>query len=804
MKIPITEYNLTPKAKKALKDAESFAEANSHSIVRESHLFYGCLTNLSERYELFFQNRNVTYGPKDFVKAFKKIESEGFFTDQEIIGDIEWDKEVHNLIDSSKDLAEINEDHFVGVEHLIKTILDCHSPFVQRLIEQNPELNELNAVIEELIFDSDPFSDCSSKNSNDLDFSEEDVLEGFDELRSTIKYCVNMNQEVFIKNLPPVVARDEEIAEMIEVLSKKGKSNVLLVGDAGVGKTAIVEGLVQKIVMDQVPTYMSMYRILSVDVASMLAGTQYRGQFEERFDNLIKQVEKVDNTILFFDEIHTVIGAGNSNENGMDASNMLKPALARGSIKCIGATTTKEYKEVFEKSSAFNRRFDKVEVNEPSKDKTREMLEFATPYYEEFHGVKFSKRNIETILDHCETYLSNKKFPDKAFDVIDQVGARVKIKADTVPDHITEMKDKFTKLITEEPDAARVEEAVKDYIKCLTEFSSTDRKKVTVSNDDILEIFESKSGIPKKIIGETNRNFSLFKNKMKKEIFGQDKVIDDVYEHLSCAKVGLNDPNKPLANFLFVGPTSVGKTHTAKNIAKYFYGSDRAFIQINMGEYQDKTGIAKLIGANAGYVGYDEGGLLTEFVRSNPNAVVLFDEIEKADPKILDLLLHLLDEGYVSDNLNRKIDFSKSVVVLTTNIGNSDTVGRSMGFVDDKEEDAEIYQKALKKTLRPELISRINSIHVFDELGDEVMRSIISKEISFITERLKKRKVSVRYKERVTDLILNKIKSKNLHARSVKALVKKEIQTPIAKFIIENKKTSKISLNIFDKELSIS
>ena len=291
---------------------------------------------------------------------------------------------------------------------------------------------------------------------------------------------------------------------------------------------------------------------------------------------------------------------------------------------------------------------------------------------------------------------------------------------------------------------------------------------------------------------------------MKKEIFGQDKVIDDVYEHLSCAKVGLNDPNKPLANFLFVGPTSVGKTHTAKNIAKYFYGSDRAFIQINMGEYQDKTGIAKLIGANAGYVGYDEGGLLTEFVRSNPNAVVLFDEIEKADPKILDLLLHLLDEGYVSDNLNRKIDFSKSVVVLTTNIGNSDTVGRSMGFVDDKEEDAEIYQKALKKTLRPELISRINSIHVFDELGDEVMRSIISKEISFITERLKKRKVSVRYKERVTDLILNKIKSKNLHARSVKALVKKEIQTPIAKFIIENKKTSKISLNIFDKELSIS
>ena len=806
----LTDYNLTPKAKKAIRDAKLFAEANNHKRIRNEHLIYGCLINLSDRNILLFESRGVVYEPRDFIKTFKRFckKNPDFFIKKR--NENAWHDELNSTILESSYFAQAHDDHFVGVEHLLYILLDNKSTFKKELENSGLETDYFKDVIEEIIIESNPVVGANTQSG--------DLSEGFSERRSSsksdrdveivpenlLKYCVNMNQEMFLKDFPPVVSRDEEIEEVVEVLSKKNKSNAILVGGAGVGKTAIVEGLAQRIMLDQVPSHMSMYQIFSVDIAGMLAGTQYRGQFEERFKGLLKEVENNENIILFFDEIHTVIGAGNSSEGNMDASNMLKPALARGSIKCIGATTSKEYKKIFEKDGALKRRFDKINVEEPTKEQTRNMLKQALPYYEKFHGVKFTKTNIDKILDNCEIYLSNRRFPDKAFDIVDQIGARTKIKSDNPPDDVMDAKKKFSEMITKpcenEEDFVSTME---DYIKSISKYNERKKKKVSISNADILEVFEAKTGVSKKIIGETNFRFSMFRDKMKKEIFGQDKIIDDIYDNLSCVKVGLNDPDKPLSNFLFVGPTSVGKTFTAKNIAKNFYGSDRSFIQINMSEYQDKTGISKLIGANAGYVGYDEGGILTEFVRNNPNCVVLFDEIEKADPKILDILLHLLDEGYVSDNLNRKIDFSKSIVILTTNIGHQQTGGRSVGFVDDSPSDDFVYEDSLKKNLRPELIARINNTYVFNSLTDDVMMSIVSKEISFIAERLKEKNISLQTRRTVHKFILNKIKTEKLHARNIKVLVKKVLQTPIARFVIENKNIEKISLKVVDKNIKV-
>ena len=528
----LTEYNLTPKAKKAIRDAKLFAEANNHGRVRNEHLIYGCLINLSDRNILLFESRGVVYEPRDFIKTFKKFcrKNPDFFAKRK--NENAWHDELNSTILESKFFAETHDDHFVGVEHLLYILLDTKSNFKKDLEDSGLETDYFKDVIEEIIVDSNPVVNNSSpSNVFSENTKEKSSSYGRGEDKEVVpenllKYCVNMNQEMFMKDFPPIVSRDEEIESVIEILSKKNKSNSILVGGAGVGKTAIVEGLAQRIMVDQVPSHMSMCQIYSVDIAGMLAGTQYRGQFEERFKGLLKEVEGKDNIILFFDEIHTVIGAGNSSEGNMDASNMLKPALARGSIKCIGATTSKEYKKIFEKDGALKRRFDKVDVQEPSKDQTRDMLNQALPYYQDFHGVKFSKANIDKILDNCEIYLSNKRFPDKAFDIVDQIGARTKIKFDNPPDYVVEAKKKFSDMITKpcenEEDFVNTME---DYIKSISKYNDMAKKKVSISNADILEVFESKTGVSKKIIGETNFRFSLFKDKMKKEIFGQEHFL---------------------------------------------------------------------------------------------------------------------------------------------------------------------------------------------------------------------------------------------------------------------------------------
>tara|TARA_Y100000004_G_scaffold195754_1_gene263722 strand:- start:7537 stop:9969 length:2433 start_codon:yes stop_codon:yes gene_type:complete len=805
----LTDFNLTPKAKKGLKDAQKFAEANGHSLVTTAHLVYGCLVNISDSCALKLKNYGIKVDGKLFIKLFKEYVKENPEEFKAKKGQGGWHDDVNEVVFFAKEFSDNFDSYFIGVEHILYVIFDMEGKFIEHLRQNGLDTLYAKDIIETHVLETsipptDQIKNILYVESKKTSTPREEKTGS--SLPHLTKYCVNLNQKFISKRSSVISGRDTEINELVEILSKKNKSNAILVGEAGVGKTAVVEGLVQKIVNQDSPTHMSLMQICAVDISAMIAGTKYRGEFEERFKSLIAEAEREPNIILFFDEIHTIIGAGNS-EGAVDASNMLKPALARGDIKCIGATTSQEYKKFFEKDAAMKRRFDKILIEEPSKRETKKIVMNALPFYEDFHHVKYKEEDIDIILDLCEKFLSNKRFPDKAFDLIDQVGSRTKIKYANVPDKVCEVRTSFCEFLMatqedEKLDEEQFTELLKNYLKVMANHAQKKGRKQKIRQKDILSILAEKTGLSSKTISKNTHSFSSFLRHMGQEVFGQEENLQTIHNTLSCAKAGLNDPNKPLSNFLFIGSTSVGKTFTAKKIAKHFFGNEKSFIQLNMSEYQDKTGIAKLMGANAGYVGYEEGGLLTEFVRNNPNCVVLFDEIEKCDPKILDVLLHILDEGYATDNLNRTIDFSKTVVIMTTNIGHKEKSKRAMGFIPEEEDESDIYKKSLKKYLRPELLARVNEVLFFNELGDEHLLKIIKQELSQIEERLQERGIKLNCTHSVKKFIFNQIKEKNSHARDIKNLVKTIVQVPLSQFIVENRKVDKISLKVVDKSLS--
>lgn len=809
----LTDFNLTPKAKKGLKDSQKFAEANGHTLVTTAHLVYGCMMNISDSYAVRLKSYDLHIVGKKFIKLFKKYSTQNKEYFQASKGQGGWHEDVNEIIFFAKDFSDNFDSYFIGIEHILYTILDMEGHFVEYMKSNGIDTVHAKDIIEAYILESsipltDPIKSIST-DSGRLDIeaklkarSKKEFSE--DSLSNLTKYCVNLNEKFVTQKTSLISGRDSEINELVEILSKKNKSNAILVGEAGVGKTAIVEGLVQKIINQESPPHMSLMQIYSVDISAMVAGTKYRGEFEERFKSLIAEAEEEAGIILFFDEIHTIIGAGNS-EGAVDASNMLKPALARGDIKCIGATTSQEYKKFFEKDTAMKRRFDKIFVEEPSKTDTKDIVMKTLPYYEDFHHVKYKESDVDTIIDLCDKFLSNKKFPDKVFDIIDQLGARTKIKYNEIPSTVEEVRTSFCEFLMGTTEDEKLDEKeftlmLKNYLQVMARYAEKKGRKQNLRQKDILAVFEEKTGLSPKTIAK-NTSFTKFYNQMNSEVFGQEKNIKVIHNALACVKAGLNDPTKPLSNFLFVGPTSVGKTFTAKKIAKYFFGNEKSFLQLNMSEYQDKTGISKLVGANAGYVGYEEGGLLTEYVRNNPNCVVLFDEVEKCEPKVLDILLQILDEGYITDNLNRRIDLSKTIVVMTSNVGYKEKGAKSMGFAPQTENEDEIYKSSLKKYFRPELLARVDEVLVFNELGESELLKIIRTELSTIEDRLSERGIEISMNKSVEKHILNEIKMQKNHARQIKSAVKTIIQVPISNYIVKNRNLEKITIKVVDKSL---
>ena len=805
------EYNLTPRAKKAYTDAFDKAKDLKHNNVNNLHVFYGCIKNMSEEMRSLLIKIGCVIGTKDIESSLEEASNENsdkFFTCK---NSDPWHGEVSKVIKEANTIATDLNQHYVGIEHIVLSMIDF-SPYVFEgfVLDLDWFRSEVKLFVE-----GEPTTHITYVSSEDDDFfdfidsavDKQAQTESVDSLSSDLSFAVNLNDVCVEGGLPDVYGRDNEVSLLIETISKKNKCNAILTGEAGVGKTAVVECLVQRIVNGHVPTNLIGSQIFNIDIGGMLAGTQYRGQFEQKFKSLLDLAKKTPGMILFFDEIHTIFGAGGNQEGSIDVANMLKPLLARGEITCIGATTSSEYEKIFKKDGAMKRRFFNINIEEPNKEETKKILYNCKKKYEEFHNVKFSKPIIDCVVDLSDKLISNKRFPDKAFDIIDQAGSRVKIKNLKPCTEILDSHKNFVSFLSKssEDDIDGIKERFSKFLKDLDEISNdSDSTPFRIKKDDILEIVAEHSNISFDQVKQSNKGFSSFLKRMQSEVFGQEESLLKINDLLSCAKVGLTEENKPLASMFFVGPTSVGKTYAAKKIAKNFFGNEKALLQINMSELYDKTGISKLIGSNSGYVGYEEGGLLTKFVKDNPNCVVLFDEVEKADPQILNLLLHLLDEGYVEDNKHQKVDFSKSIVILTSNIGHSNYSKKSMGFVKEEIKREDSYKDSVKKQLKPELLARINEVIVFEDLNDSVIKQIISFEVDNIKEKLSKNKISFKVKQNSLDCIFNDIKSKKLHARDIKNYIREKVQVPMAKIIVRNSKKSEIMMKTVDNNIKFS
>lgn len=606
--------------------------------------------------------------------------------------------------------------------------------------------------------------------------------------------------------LDPIIGREQEIERVSQILSRRKKNNPILIGEPGVGKTAIVEGLALRIQQKKVSRTLFGKRLVMLDLAALVAGTKYRGQFEERMKAIMNELEKTRDVILFIDEIHTIVGAGGAT-GSLDASNIFKPALARGELQCIGASTLDEYRQHIEKDGALDRRFQKVLVNPPSPEEAVHILENIKEKYEEFHNVSYTEDAIKSCVKFSDRYITDRFLPDKAIDVMDEVGARVHLKNINVPKHIEEL-EKQIEVIKEDKNSAvknqqyeRAADLRDDESKLVRqlEFAKVEWEeqaktaRYPVTEEDIAEVVAMMTGIPVQRVA-TNESKKLvgMADDLKKGVIGQDQAIKKIAKAIQRNRVGLKDPTKPIGSFIFLGPTGVGKTELAKVLARHVFDSEDALIRIDMSEYMEKFSLSRLIGAPPGYVGYEEGGQLTEKVRRKPYSVILLDEIEKAHPDVFNILLQVLDDGQLTDGLGRKVNFKNTMIIMTSNIGvrQLKDFGSGVGFAtkNRKENQAEagkaVIQNALKRTFSPEFLNRIDDVVIFNSLGREDISKIIDITLTDLHKRLKDMGYDMELSEEAKDFVAEKGYDPQYGARPLNRAVQKYIEDPLAEFIL--------------------
>lgn len=620
------------------------------------------------------------------------------------------------------------------------------------------------------------------------------------------KYGENLNEKALTK-IDGVIGRDKEIERIIQVLTRRTKNNPILIGEAGVGKTAIVEGLAKKIVLDEVPDIIKGKKIISLDMGQMVAGTKYRGDFEKRISDTLKEVQEQDDVILFIDEIHTIVGAGSS-EGSLDASNIMKPYLTKGDLKVIGATTVNEYRQIIERESALERRLQPIEVEEPTVDETIEIIKGIRKYYEKFHKIEISDEVIEEAVKLSDRYITDRFLPDKAIDVIDEASSNLKVDYFKIPQELLDLTDEFNKLNKQKEEAINTQNFEKaaflrDKLNAIEnkifEFNQKEEdsekieyiQKITV--EKVREIISDWAKVPvTSLTKEENEKYRDLDKNLKEVVIGQDEAIDKVSKSIKRARVGLKKADSPIGTFIFVGPTGVGKTYLAKQIAENIFDSESSLIRIDMSEYMEKHSVSKLIGSPPGYVGYDEGGQLTERVRTNPYSVILFDEIEKAHPDVFNMLLQILDEGRLTDSQGREVDFTNTVIILTSNAGASQLSKKnSIGFGSKESQSQKDYEniksvvnEALKNLFKPEFLNRIDDIIVFNRLSKENIQEIVKLKLEDLVERLEE----MGYQAKFTDKVIEKIAKVGFDdtygARPLERAIKTEIEDLIAEKIL--------------------
>ena len=606
--------------------------------------------------------------------------------------------------------------------------------------------------------------------------------------------------------LDPVIGREKEIERVVQVLSRRKKNNPVLIGEPGVGKTAIAEGLAQRIVAGQVPESLKNKRIVTLDLAAVVAGTKYRGQFEERLKTVMNEIRESKDTVIFIDELHTIVGAGGA-EGAIDASNMLKPALARGELQCIGATTLDEYRKYIEKDGALERRFQPVMVDQPSIEDTIQILMGLRDKYEAHHGVKVTDGAIVQAVKLADRYMNDRFFPDKAIDVIDEACARARLSVSTVPSEIHELEKKLEEVVKEKEAAIRGQEyekaaRLRDKEKELRSrrnelkksWSESKRdQSVQVDEEQIAAVLSIMTGIPVvKLAAEESQKLLRMEDELKKRVVGQDEAVSAVSRAVRRNRVGLRDPKRPIGSFIFLGPTGVGKTELARALAAYLFDDEDALIRIDMSEYMEKFSVSRLVGAPPGYVGYEEGGQLTEKVRRKPYSVVLLDEVEKAHPDVFNVLLQVLDDGVLTDSSRRKVDFKNTVIIMTSNLGGRQIVsgGGRLGFKQGDSAQAfsaikTTVQDELKRAFNPEFLNRIDDVIVFRALSRDNMREIVGILLGQFQDRLKAQDIALGIAPEAVELLVDKGFDAALGARPLKRAIQRLLEDPFAEFILK-------------------
>jgi ATP-dependent Clp protease ATP-binding subunit ClpC len=607
--------------------------------------------------------------------------------------------------------------------------------------------------------------------------------------------------------LDPVVGREREITRIAQILSRRKKNNPIIIGEPGCGKTAIVEGLAIKIFNGECPRNLMDKRIVSLDMTSIVAGTKYRGQFEERMKVIIEELQNAPNIIVFIDEIHTIVGAGNSS-GSLDASNIFKPALARGEIQCVGATTLDEYRKNFEKDGALERRFQKVIVDAATKEETLEILKNVKDKYESFHKVSYTDEILSVCVDLAARYITDREFPDKAFDIIDEVGARCQVEI-KMPDIIEKLKQEAADVKIEKLEVVKkqnYEEAanLRDKEKRILNKLDIEKKKFEeelqikkkeVSIELVYEVVSNMTKIP---ISKLNANetmlLSQLEGSLSDKVIGQSEAVMKIAKSIRRNRLGIKDPNKPIGSFIFLGSTGVGKTYLAKQLAKQMFGSEENMIRVDMSEYQEKHSISRLIGAPPGYVGYDEGGQLTEQVKNKPYSVILFDEIEKANKDIFSTLLQVLDDGHLTDGMGRKINFKNCVIIMTSNVGvkKLQEFGAGVGFKTnsssyvEEEQKREVLKKELKKFFAPEFLNRIDEVIIFNSLVKEDVKKIVKLELSILSERLTGLKYNIKFDDSILDMISEVGFDEMYGARPLKRAIQDKVEDFISEEVLKS------------------
>lgn len=634
------------------------------------------------------------------------------------------------------------------------------------------------------------------------------------------KFAKNLNEMAEAGKIDPVIGREDEVERVIQILLRRTKNNPILIGDPGVGKTAIIEGLAQRIVDGKVPFVMKEKTIVSLDLASMIAGTKYRGDFEDRLKKLFGELEQREDVVLFIDEFHMVLGAGAS-EGSMDAANILKPILAKGDIQIIGATTIDEYRKHVEKDQALTRRMQPVHVEEPNKNDTIKIIEGLKDKYEDHHKVEITDEAIKAAVDLSQRYIQDRFLPDKAIDVIDEACSKERIKNYKENKNQVSKKEILDKLIEEKnmaineqnfEKAASLRDQINETREKLEKEKEENKTDLKISFDEVAKIVSSWSKVPiTKLTEDEKQKYMDLDIDLKKEVIGQDKAIDKISHAIKRARVGLKDPKKPIGSFIFVGPTGVGKTYLAKSLAKNLFGDMDNLIRMDMSEYMEKFAVSRLVGSPPGYVGYEEGGQLTEAVRKHPYSVILFDEIEKAHPDIFNLLLQILDDGRLTDGQGRTVDFKNTIIIMTSNVGVSSLnqkpkIGFGTGDVEKEIDDSnkEIINKAIKNAFAPEFLNRLDDIIMFNSLDKNAIKEITKILLDETKERLKNLGIEINYNKRVVDLLSEGGFSKEYGARPLERHITNKIDNQLAEEILEGKLSKDMKINLTVKEGKIN